>query len=237
MAITATTTPTGAKLAGGGPGVGGGSDGWRDGGGGRGFGGPQVLPTHQLGMWLALASISMLFIGLTSAYVVRQGLDPGWQSVRMPTLLLVNTAVLLASSVTMELARRRSKLRSTPGALQPEAGWLAATLVLGLVFLAGQLAAWRSLSHKGIFLSTNAHGSFVYLLTGLHGLHLLGGIVFLSYLVIRAWQDHDLAEYGGQTGGQAGAARRARRVEAAAIYWHFMGGLWIYLLLLLFVWT
>ena len=116
----------------------------------------------------------MMFVALTSAYVVRYGLDPDWRSIRMPLVLPFNTAVLLASSLTLELARRalRSPGASTAGALQ----WLYLTLALGMAFLAGQFVAWRQLSAGGVYLSTNPHASFFYLLTGLHALHLLGGI-------------------------------------------------------------
>jgi cytochrome c oxidase subunit 3 len=181
------------------------------GGGGDGGGiGGRHLPsdTYRLGILFALAGIAMLFIAMTSAYVVRHGLDPDWRAIRMPSILLINTAVLLASSVTME------KARHSPGLNR----WLAATLLLGLAFLGGQLIAWQQLSAKGIYLSTNPHSSFFYLLTGIHGLHLLGGIVAFSYLLLTT------------------PGRRTRAIDAAALYWHFMDGLWVYLLVLLFRW-
>jgi cytochrome c oxidase subunit 3 len=157
-------------------------------------------------MWLALAAITMLFIAMTSAYVVRLGFDPNWRAIRMPPILLVNTVVLLASSVTMEKARRA-----------PGAKWFMVTLLLGLSFLGGQLAAWRQLSMAGIYLGTNPHSSFFYLLTGLHGLHLLGGVAALSHVVFSQMN-------------------RERWVDVTALYWHFMDGLWIYLVALLFGW-
>jgi len=161
--------------------------------------------TSALGMCLGLTGIAMLFIALTSAYVVRQGLDPGWNAIRMPAILPFNTLVLLASGFTMEKARRAIR----PGR------WLPATLALGLCFLALQLAAWRELSAGGVYLSTNAHSSFFYLLTGLHGLHLTGGIFALTYLAV---------------------SRNERWLQATALYWHFMDALWVYLLVLLFGW-
>jgi cytochrome c oxidase subunit 3 len=177
-------------------------------------------------MLLGLASISMMFIGLTSAYLVRQGLDPGWRTIGMPPLLVVNTVILLASSLTMERARR--SVRQPLG--RPAVNrWLAATLLLGLLFLAGQLAAWRQLSAKGFYLSTTAHSAFFYLLTGLHGLHLLGGLLALAYLNVRLSRRSDLGPEGAFV-----SIRRQRAMEATALYWHFMDGLWVYLLLLLF---
>jgi cytochrome c oxidase subunit 3 len=167
-------------------------------------------------MFFALASISMLFLGLTSAYMVRQGSEADWHSLRMPALLLVNTAVLAVSSVSMEKARRAEHARNFNL-------WLRTTAALGVVFVAGQLAVWRQLSDRGVYLSTNPHSSFFYLLTGLHGLHLLGGILALSFLALKP---------------QARvAAGRSPVVEATAFYWHFMGVLWAYLLVLLFNWS
>jgi len=160
-----------------------------------------AVGTPRLGMSFALAAIAMMFLGLTSALVVRQGLDPGWRAIPMPRLLLANTLVLLASSVALEKARRAA------------GPWLAATVLLGLVFLTGQLIAWRDLAAQGLYLSNNPHAAFFYLLTGLHGLHLLGGLGALAF-----------------------SAARRTWLEITALYWHFMGALWIYLFLLLFVW-
>ena len=222
----ATTAPaTNAEVRRTGLDSGGGSGGW-DGGGGGSFRPPHPAQTYRLGMLLGLASISMMFIGLTSAYLVRQGLDPGWRAIGMPPLLVVNTVVILVSSLTMERARRFVR--------QPLGGfaanrWLAATLMLGLLFLAGQLAAWRQLSAQGFYLSTTAHGSFFYLLTGLHGLHLLGGLLALTYLRVRLSRGSGLGSEPAFS-----SIRRQRAMEATALYWHFMDGLWVYLLLLLF---
>jgi cytochrome c oxidase subunit 3 len=153
-------------------------------------------------MFFALASIGMLFIAMTSAYVVRRGLGTDWQAIRMPQVLWFNTAVLLASSLALEKARRAFATR-----------WIGVTLLLGAVFLGGQVAAWRGLAAQGVFLGTNPHSSFFYLLTGLHGAHVLGGLAALAWVL---------------------TSPRPRRLEAAAIYWHFMFGLWMYLLVLLF---
>lgn len=227
MAATAATNVEPGRAgfdSGGGPGGWGGGSG---GGGGGAFGPPHPAHTYRLGMLLALAGISMMFIGLTSAYLVRQGMDPGWRAIAMPHLLLANTAVLLASSLTVELGRRALKR----GAGCPEAfRWVAATLLLGVLFLAGQLAAWRQLSAQGFHLNTTAHGSFFYLLTGLHGLHLLGGLLALTYLTARLWPS---AVLGSERAFSS--LRRERAMETTSLYWHFMDGLWVYLLLLLFV--
>jgi len=186
-------------------------------------------------MWLALASITMLFIGLTSAYVVREGLDPNWRAIPLLPILLVNTAVLIASSLTLEKGRRVF-WRKEAGFVDALRGWLAVTLLLGLTFLCGQIAAWRLLSAQGIYLGTNPHGSFVYLLTGLHGLHVAGGILALGYFVIALWLGRSFAIRASPdlAAGTLSEPRIERWIEVTAIYWHFMGGLWLYLLVLLF---
>jgi cytochrome c oxidase subunit 3 len=166
---------------------------------------PRSTRTARLGMTLALAGVGMLFTAFTSAYVVRQGLDPDWQAIPMPGVLLPNTLVLLASSLCLEKARRAVGR-----------GWLWTTLVLGALFVAGQFAAWSQLRARGVYFVTNAHGSFFYLLTAAHGVHLAGGLLALSVAVF------------------IGAAWRARWLGIAAMYWHFMGVLWLYLLFLLY---
>jgi cytochrome c oxidase subunit III len=199
------------------------------GGGGGERGRPRHPQTHRLGMAFALAGIAMLFIGLTSAYVVREGLGGDWQPIPMPRILLWNTAILLASSITLEKARRSANNSAT-------FVWLSLTLGLGLAFLGGQLAAWRSLSAEGLFLDTNPHSSFFYVLTGVHGLHIAGGLVALAFVVLNVWGgSRSVAVAGFSTSGNyLPPARRARWIETTALYWHFMDGLWVYLLVLLF---
>jgi cytochrome c oxidase subunit III len=198
------------------------------------------LRRARLGMGVAIAGIVMIFVSFTSAYVVRQGLptiDPhtntlvrDWIPVRLPALLLVNTCVLLLSSLTMALARRQvsggaalvraasvSEVSADEG---QKISWLALTVVLGLSFLTLQWMAWRELAAGGFYVATSPSSSFVYLLTGMHGLHLIGGVVALLV---------------------AGAAALLRRsvssrlviLDVTGWYWHFMALLWIYILCLL----
>lgn len=190
------------------------------GGEGRWEGGRWSVPAHtyQTGMWMALAGIVMLFAAFTSAMVVRKGLSNDWLRTSLPRILYANTLILIASSVTLEFSRR-----SLAGGLGKKfALWLYATVALGLVFVAGQFTAWRELAERGVFLSTNPSSSFFYLLTGAHGLHLLGGILALGYLAAKA--------------SSIAAGRKKRTaVDVTALYWHFMDGLWIYILILLSV--
>lgn len=209
----------------------------REGGGGgsdqRGWGGdsgswgesdagqPQTSPdTYRLAMWLGLASIVMLFAGLSSAYVFRLGASQDWQSINVPAFLWPNSGLLLASSVTLELFRRGLKSGLTSRVRR----WIALTTLLGTSFLTGQVWIWKALSAQGIYLSSNPHSSFFYLMTGAHAVHLAGGVMALLVLCWKAWR---------QTRVTTGLETFS---DVAAIYWHFMDGLWIYLFLLLFFW-
>jgi cytochrome c oxidase subunit 3 len=174
-------------------------------------------------MWVALAGVAMMFTALTSAYIVRASTSNDWRPLAMPRLLWLSTALIFLSSVTFEVARRT--LRQGNGGAYRR--WLLLTVLFGLGFLATQFMAWRQLASQGIYLSSNPHNSFFYVLTGAHGLHLLGGILGLDFLLMRSWR---------RRGAEYGAEKRQAIVNAVALYWHFMFGLWIYLFLLLFLW-
>ena len=179
-----------------------------------------MLPfdTGKLGLWAFLATLSMLFVGFTSAYLVRRtGSD--WQPILMPHILWLNTVLLLSSSITLEAARASMRRRRT-AVLN---GWLLATTLLGMAFLVGQLFAWRQLAAQGIYVPTNPHSSFFYMLTGVHALHLLGGILALLYALGRAWRSRL-------------ASAEPNALNLCATYWHFVDGVWLYLFLLMFAW-
>jgi cytochrome c oxidase subunit III len=188
------------------------------------------LRRARLGLFVALIPVLMLFVSFTSAYVVRQGLptlDPrtnnltrDWIPVTLPRLLLLNTFVLLISSVSMELARRqiraRAMMETASSGTQIEIPWLGVTIVLGLAFLFGQWTAWKQLAANGFYVSTTPSSSFVYLLTGAHGAHLLGGIVALFIAGLAALLRRSLKT-------------RSIVVDVTAWYWHFMAVLWVYI--------
>jgi cytochrome c oxidase subunit III len=194
------------------------------------------LRRARLGLFVALIPVLMLFVSFTSAYVVRQGLptlDPrtnnltrDWIPVTLPRLLLLNTVVLLVSSVSIELARRQIRARATQEMAstgpsvsvgdQIRVPWLAMTLVLGLAFLFGQWTAWMQLAANGFYVSTTPSSSFVYLLTGVHGAHLLGGIVALFIAGVASLLHRSLKT-------------RSIVVDVTAWYWHFMALLWVYI--------
>jgi len=189
-------------------------------GGGDGWGEFRVPErTYRLGMWFALTGIVMLFAAFTSALVVRKGMSFDWIPVRVPRVLWLNTLVLLSSSATLEFSRRSLRAGTASAFMR----WLSATLILGLGFLAGQLVAWRELAARGVYLASNPGSSFFYVLTAAHGFHLLGGVAALAYVVFRARRI------------AFGQARRTP-LDVAAIYWHFMDGLWIYVFFVLLNW-
>ncbi|HKV61382.1 MAG TPA: cytochrome c oxidase subunit 3 [Candidatus Acidoferrum sp.] len=200
------------------------------------------LRRARLGLLVALTPVFMLFVSFTSAYVVRQGLpslDPrtatlvrDWIPVTLPKLLLINTFVLVLSSGFMELARRqiqgqaRATLPTTITHARVSAGgetsmpWLPITVVLGLLFLFGQWTAWKQLAANGFYVATTPSSSFVYLLTGTHAVHLMGGVLALFVAGVASLLGISLT-------------RRSIVVDVTAWYWHFMAALWIYILCLM----
>jgi len=178
---------------------------------------------YRIGMWVALASILMLFTALTSAYIVRAASSNDWHPIPMPGILLLSTALIVISSATLEAARRNMKAAFERVYLR----WLLATVVLGVAFFVSQLLAWRQLVRQGVYVASNPHSSFFYLLSATHGVHLLGGLLALIYMLVRASKTHE---------AERAQAKRQAATDAVTLYWHFMDGLWIYLFLLLFLW-
>ena len=178
---------------------------------------------YRIGMWVAMAAILMMFTALTSAYIVRSASANDWQPLKMPRILLLSTMLILISSGTLETARRKLKV----AAANAHRRWLLLTAALGLGFLVSQLLAWRQLVQQGVYVSSNPHSSFFYLLTATHGVHLLGGLVALAYLSLRTRvrQENELA-----------VVKRQGAADAVTLYWHFMDVLWLYLFVLLFFW-
>jgi cytochrome c oxidase subunit III len=178
-------------------------------------------PPSSTAIWVVLFAISMMFAAFTSALVVRKGSSLDWRTFKLPPILFLNSFILFASSITLEASRRR--IAAFMGNLQKQAEnparWLYITLFLGLLFVAGQYAAWSQLRSEGLYLATNPSSSFFYVLTVTHALHVLGGLGGLVY-VLRKLDRSTL---------------RRSTLDATARYWHFMDLLWLYLLLLLWV--
>ena len=193
------------------------------------------------GLICAIATVCMVFVSLTSAYLVRQGLPTfdgasntyvrDWGRVDLPWLLLaINTTVLLASSVTIELARRKAALQAALAPVKTIPGislgneqsfpWLGITVLLGTGFLVGQWLAWAELHARGFFVDTNPNSSFVFLLTIAHAVHLCGGMIALLWAASSSLLHKPVES-------------RRIVVDITAWYWHFMAVLWIYVFALL----
>jgi cytochrome c oxidase subunit III len=183
---------------------------------------PSGSPTRT-GIWVALAAIAMSFAALTSALFVREGSATDWQHINLPPILWFNTLALIASSITLEVARHRvaAFMRGKQTDRSVPMLWLCGTMFLGLVFVAGQYLAWLKLRAQGLYLPTNPNSSFFYLFTGVHAVHVIGGLGGLTRVMVKfSSKVHPL---------------RRSTLDATSYYWHFMGILWIYLLLILWL--
>jgi cytochrome c oxidase subunit III len=188
-----------------------------------------------------MVPIVMLFVSFTSAYVVRKGLPSlnqntdqlrtDWIPVNLPIqLLLVNTFMLLASSATMEMARRKiaqqvalAPVGAIPGVAigrERTSIWLGITALLGTAFVVGQWLAWGELKNRGFYVASNPGSSFVYLLTATHAIHLIGGIIALIYTSAASLLKKTLET-------------RRIAIEITGWYWHFMAAIWIYVFALM----
>jgi cytochrome c oxidase subunit 3 len=178
-------------------------------------------PPSSTGIWVMLFAITMMFAAFTSALIVRKGSSLDWQTFTLPSILYFNTLLLLASSVTLEVSRRRvaTFMGGLKSQVESPVRWLYITLFLGLLFVAGQYVAWSQLSAQGLYLATNPSSSFFYVLTATHALHVLGGLGGLIYVIRKLNK----------------SALRRNTLDATARYWHFMDVLWLYLILLLWI--
>ena len=238
----AVKAPRSRDTGGGGPpSFGGGGNGNRGGNGSSDYG--ERLRRARLGLVVGLTAVVMLFGGFTSALLVRRGLPTfdqqtntysrDWIPIQLPwSLLLINTGMLLASTVTIELARRDiarqmalAPVRSIPGVSlgdDKRFPWLSSTVVLGLGFLVGQFLVWRVLQQQHAFVNKNPSNSFTYLLLGTHAVHLAGGVIALAYAAATTWLDRPIES-------------RRIVIDVAAWYWHFMSFLWIYIFAILLI--
>src|SRR5580704_15803645 len=142
-------------------------------------------PPSSTAIFVVMFAVTMMFAAFSSALIVRKGSSLDWQGFTLPSILYLNSLLLIASSVTLEIARRR--VATFMGGLKSQAEsparWLYVTLFLGLLFVAGQYVAWLQLRDEGFYLATNPSSSFFYLLTATHALHVLGGLGALIYVI------------------------------------------------------
>jgi cytochrome c oxidase subunit III len=180
---------------------------------------PLSMHPKKFALWLFMVSVIMIFGALTSAYIVRQA-DGNWLFFELPALFKINTLVIFLSSLTMHwayISAKRDNLEMTKLAA-------SLTLLLGLAFLVGQLLAYAQLVENGIHLvnreSSAVSGSFLYIISGLHGVHIISGLIFIIVLIVSVFK---LRVH----------SRALTQIEMCVTYWHFLGALWLYLFVFL----
>ncbi len=179
---------------------------------------PNSMNPKKFALWLFIVSVCMLFGGWTSAYIVKRG-EPGWTSFELPGEFWVNTGIMILSSVTMIWAQRAARRDS----LEQSKLALALTTLLGIAFLVGQWLAWGkmvAMNHYFAGGGSNSSSSFIYVLTGFHGLHIISGIIVLLIALVATFR-------------YKVHSRNMLRMELCSTYWHFLGVLWLYLFLFL----
>ncbi len=175
--------------------------------------------TSFIGLVVLLVSTGIVFTALLVAFLARRAMGDDWISMHKPGLLWVNTAVLILSSVVLDLSRRALKARNRS---RFNLYWTAAT-ALGGVFLAGQLIVWNQLRAAGVYVATNPSSSFFYVLTAVHALHLIGGMTALTWVDVQAWRL------------RLGPGKRTA-IDICAIFWHYLDGLWLILMASFYIW-
>ena len=171
----------------------------------------QKMHPHKFTLWVAIGSITMMFAGFTSAYIVKSNMA-GWEPVEMPNIFYLSTVLILLSSATIHLAQRSFKQRE----MSRYRILLSATAVLGFAFVATQFIGFSELWQQKITFQDSVAGSFFYIISGVHALHVAGGIIALLVIFLRAFSNR--TRYYNST-----------PVEVAAVYWHFVDLLWVYL--------
>lgn len=170
---------------------------------------------HKYSLWIAMGSITMMFIGFTSAYVVKRA-QANWFTFDLPFIFWLSTAVIVTSSVTIQMAVKQFRNRN----MQRYKQLITLTAVLGVIFAVCQWIGFKEMNDTGLHLDGPASVSFIYVIVSLHLLHVLGGVIALLIMFGRAFRTR-VRSYS------------AVPIEVAATYWHFVDGLWIYLLIFL----
>jgi cytochrome c oxidase subunit 3 len=176
---------------------------------------PISMNPKKFALWLFLVTVVMIFAALTSAYIVRQA-EGNWLDYELPEIFWITSGIVVLSSISLQVAYHAAKkdnfllLRTC----------MALTVALGIAFLVGQWYSWVALVDQEVFFVGNPSGSFLYVFTGLHAAHLISGVIFLIIVLI--------STFGTKVHSQS-----LNTLEMAATYWHFLGGLWLYLFLFL----
>ena len=170
---------------------------------------------HKFTLWIAIGSIIMMFAGLTSAYIIRRN-QANWTTFDLPVAFWYSTAVILLSSLTVWMAEKAFKARE----MAKYRKLVVATLFLGLAFVALQVMGFADLWNQGLTLTKNVSVSFLYPIIGLHAIHVIGGVIVLMVMFLKAFN-------------QKVRSYSAIPVEIMSTYWHFVDALWIYFLVFL----
>ena len=170
---------------------------------------------HKFALWLFIVSVVMIFASLTSAFIVKQG-EGSWLDYNLPSMFLYTTGTIVVSSILLQWGYFAAKANQFSRLTL----LLGVTTLLGVIFLVGQWFAWGQLVDMDVYFVGNPAGSFVYVLTGLHALHLISGIVFLIVVLVSSFK-HKV-----HSGNLV-------RMEMCVTYWHFLGALWVYLFVFL----
>jgi len=176
---------------------------------------PISMHPKKFALWLFLVTVLMIFAALTSAYIVRQA-EGNWLEYELPEIFWVTSGIVVLSSVAMQFAYFAAKKDNFLGL---RIG-MVATVLLGIGFLVGQWYSWVALVDRDVFFVGNPAGSFLYVFTGLHAVHLISGVIFLIIVLISTFRDKV-------------HSKALNTLEMATTYWHFLGGLWLYLFLFL----
>jgi cytochrome c oxidase subunit 3 len=176
---------------------------------------PISMHPKKFALWLFLVTVVMIFAALTSAYIVRQA-EGNWLEYELPEIFWVTSGIVVLSSIALQVAYYAAKKDNFLGL---RIG-MVMTVVLGIAFLIGQWYSWIALVDREVFFVGNPAGSFLYVFTGLHALHLISGVIFLIIVLISTFRY--------KVHSQA-----LNTLEMATTYWHFLGGLWLYLFLFL----
>jgi len=176
---------------------------------------PLAMHPKKFALWIFIASVVMIFAALTSAYMVRHAAG-NWLMFELPDSFFITTAIILVSSASMHwayIAAKKNNLEMTKLAM-------AVTTLLGVAFLVGQFIAWGDLVRNNVYFAGNPSGSFVYVLSGVHGLHIISGVVVLLIVLVSTFR-------------YKVHSRNLAQIEMCATYWHFLDGLWLYLFVFL----
>ncbi|GAA5022980.1 hypothetical protein GCM10011506_05480 [Marivirga lumbricoides] len=177
----------------------------------------KTLSMHPLkfALWLFIVSIVMMFAALTSAYIVRQA-EGDWLIYDLPTIFLINTIILVSSSITMHIAyiaAKKDNFKTLKVAM-------VFTALLAIAFLVGQFFAWGELVNIEVYFVGNPAGSFLYVISGLHAFHLITGVIFIFIMLFSAFKFNV-------------HSKNMVKMEMCTTYWHFLDGLWVYLYIFL----